>query len=366
MRPELAEIVKRFRFEGDYLGANPYGTGHINDTFVAHFANLGNTSRRYILQRINHTIFEKPEELMENIEAVTRHLRRKITAAGGDPERETLNLIPTADGGSFHRTEDGNYWRAYNFIEHAQTYEVAENPVHVRNAAKAFGRFQSLLSDFPSGQLNETIPDFHNTRKRFEALVDAVERDVRNRARSVQAEIEFAVRRADDAPVLLDLLEKGELPERVTHNDTKFNNVMIDDESGEGICVIDLDTVMPGLTLYDFGDSVRSAANTAAEDEQDLNKVRFDLGVFEHLAHGYLDAARGFLTPREADYLPFSARIMTLECGVRFLADYLDGDVYFKTHRDSHNLDRCRTQFKMVADMEGSFDQMRRIVELYR
>ncbi|HID87303.1 MAG TPA: aminoglycoside phosphotransferase family protein [Anaerolineae bacterium] len=330
--PDFAEIIQHFEFEGDFLGASPYGFGHINDTYAAYFRKAKGAVHRYILQRINTEVFKKPEELMENIERVTTHLRKKIIAAGGDPERETLNLIPTVEGKTFHRTPDGDYWRAYVFIEGARTYEIVENLDHVYNASRAFGKFQKLLSDFPAEQLHETIPNFHHTRKRFEAFVEAVERDVKNRARFVRAEIEFVEKRAEDTSVLIDLLEQGKLPERVTHNDTKFNNVMIDDQTGEGVCVIDLDTVMPGLTLYDFGDSVRSGANPAAEDERDLSKVCMDLEIFDRLVHGYLDVARDFLTPAEIDLLPFSAKLMTFECGMRFLTDHLNGDVYFKIH----------------------------------
>jgi hypothetical protein len=366
MKPDFPAIVKHFKFEGDFLDAHPYGFGHINDTYACYFRRADGVVHRYILQRINHNVFKHPEKLMRNIERVTTHLRKKIIAAGGDPQRETLNLIPTVDAKTFYRTHDGNYWRAYIFIEGALTYEVVESLDHVYNAAKAFGRFQKLLSDFPAGQLYETIPNFHHTRKRFEAFVEAVERDVENRAESVGDEIEFVEKRAEDVSVLVSLLEQGKLPELVTHNDTKFNNVMIDDETGEGVCVIDLDTVMPGLSLYDFGDSVRSGANPAAEDERDLSKVCFDLEIFDRFAHGYLDAARDFLTSTELDCLSFSAKLMTFECGMRFLTDHLNGDVYFKIHRVNHNLDRCRTQFKMVRDMEKKFDQMVRIVENYR
>ena len=366
MKPDFVETIKHFRFEGDFIEVNLCKLGHINDTYIARFQKAGGAVHRYILQRINHNVFKSPEELMQNIEKVTTHLRRKIIAAGGNPERETLNLIPTVGEETFYRTPDGNYWRAYFFIEGAQTYEVVENLDHVYNASKAFGKFQRLLSDLPAGQLYETIPNFHHTRKRFEAFVEAVERDVKNRAHFVRAEIEFVEKRAEDTSVLVDLLERGELPERVTHNDTKFNNVMIDDETGEGVCVVDLDTVMPGLSLYDFGDSVRSGANPAAEDERDLSKVCIDLEIFDRFAHGYLDAARDFLTPTEVDYMPFSAKLMTFECGMRFLADHLNGDVYFRIHRESHNLDRCRTQFKMVRDMEEKSDQMVRIVGKYR
>jgi Ser/Thr protein kinase RdoA (MazF antagonist) len=366
MKPDFRAIVAQFTFEGEFLEAQRCGIGHINGTYAARFRKTDGTVHRYILQRINHEVFKRPEELMHNIEKVTVHLRKKIIAAGGDPERETLNLVPTVDGRAFYKTAEGDYWRAYIFIEGAQTYQVVAHLDHFYNAGKAFGKFQQLVSDFPAEQLYETIPDFHHTPKRFDAFVRSVESDARNRAQAARAEIEFVQQRAEEMPVLVDLLSRGELPRRITHNDTKFNNVMIDDETGEGICVVDLDTVMPGLPLYDFGDAIRSGANPAAEDEPDLAKVCMDLDLYESFARGYLETARDFLTPTEIAYLPFSARLMTLECGMRFLADYLDGDVYFGIHRPGHNLDRCRAQFKMVQDMEEKFEQMVRIVERYR
>ncbi len=362
MEPDFAALVKQFKFEGAFLEANPCGFGHINDTYAVRFRKANGAVHRYILQRINHNVFKNPEALMQNIERVTSHLKKRIIAAGGDPERETLNLIPTAEGKAFYRAPDGDYWRAYTFIEGAQTYRAVERLDHVYSVAKAFGNFQKLLSDLPAGELHETIPNFHHTGKRFETLVEAVERDVKNRARFVRPEIEFVEERAGETSVLVDLLEQGRLPERVTHNDTKFNNVMIDNETGEGICVIDLDTVMPGLSLYDFGDAVRSAANPAAEDEQDLSIVRIDLEILDRFAHGYLDIARDFLTSVELDHLLFAAKLMTLECGMRFLTDYLEGDVYYKVWREAHNLDRCRVHFKLVEDMEVKVDQMVRIV----
>jgi hypothetical protein len=365
MSPDFAEITRHFQFEGAFVQADPIAFGHINDTYAVHFRKDCGLAHRYILQRINHNVFRQPEKLMHNVQGVTAHLRQKIIAAGGNPERETLNLIPTVEENPFFRTPDGHYWRAYTYIENAQTYEVASLQ-HVYQAARAFGRFQSYVSDYPLDRLYETIPDFHHTRKRFDALVKAVDCDVVNRATSVRAEIEFAEKRSGCTSVLIDLMEQDLLPERVTHNDTKFNNVLMDNSTGEGICVIDLDTVMPGSSLYDFGDSVRSAANLAAEDEQDLSKVTFDLEVFDRLAHGYLDSAREFLTPLEIDYLPFSAMLITFECGMRFLADYLSGDTYFRIHRPGHNLDRCRTQFKLVQDIEHTLDQMLKIVDTYR
>jgi Ser/Thr protein kinase RdoA (MazF antagonist) len=366
MKPDFPTIVKHFCFDGDLLKAEPILSGHINDSYAVWFRRADGENHRYLLQRINHNVFQSPEKVMENIEGITTHLRKKIVAAGGDPERETINLVPTMDGGSLHQTGGGEYWRAETFIEGAQTYDDVEDLEHVYNVAKAFGQFQRLVSDFPAERLHHTIPDFHHTPKRFAAFVKAVERDVENRARSVREEIEFVERRAEETSTLIALLQQGQLPQRVTHNDTKFNNVMIDDETGKGICVIDLDTVMPGLSLYDFGDAVRSGANSASEDECDLSQVTIDLDIFDRFVAGYVDAAREFLTPLEIDYLPFSAKLMTFECGMRFLTDHLNGDVYFRIYRQNHNLDRCRTQFKMVQDIEARFEAMVRIVENHR
>lgn len=365
MKTDFKIIVDQFNFEGKFSAAEPYGVGHINDTYLAVFA-INGSSQRYILQRINHYVFQDPPGLMSNIEAVTSHLRQKISSTGGDPERETLTLIPTIDGNLFIHTDQGEYWRAYQFINNARTYEAIENLDHVYHAAAAFGNFQKLLSDYPSKNLIETIPDFHNTKKRFEAFSESVEKDVVNRGLCSMDEIEFVMQRVNDTSLLVEKLENGELPERITHNDTKFNNVLIDNVTGTGVCVIDLDTVMPGLSLYDFGDAIRTLANPAAEDERDLSRVNFDLQIFDLYTHGYLDAVGNELTAQEKDHLAFSAILMTLECGMRFLTDHLQGDKYFKIHREDHNLDRCRTQFKLVADMETHFDEMQKIVEKYR
>jgi hypothetical protein len=302
---------------------------------------------------------------MDNIARVTGHLRKKILAAGGDPDRETLNLVPTKDGEAFLHTDDGDYWRTYIFVEGARTYDIVENINHVYNAANTFGRFQSMVSDLPDPRLYETIPHFGDSAKRFRDFTEAIGADTVNRAASAKPEIEFALPRGNTTSVVMDLLAEGKIPERIAHYDTKFNNVMIDNNTGEGICVIDLDTVMPGTVLYDFGDSVRLGINPAAEDETDLSKVRADMDMFERLTHGYLDAARGFLTPVEIGHLVFAARLITFTIGIRFLADYLAGDVYFKTHRPDHNLIRCRTQFAMVKDMEDKQERMDAIVEKY-
>ncbi|RPI55500.1 MAG: aminoglycoside phosphotransferase family protein, partial [Chloroflexi bacterium] len=341
MTHDLGEILRNFKVVGELVDASPYGFGHINDTYAAWLQRADGTRHRILLQRVNDRVFHNPHKLMENIARVTAHLRSRILECGGDPLRETLTLIPTVDDRVFFQDAEGSTWRAYVFIEGARTYEAVASLDQVYHGARAFGRFQNLLSDLPAAELHKTIPDFHNTPKRFDAFMRAVEQDVCNRAAGVRSEIGFILQRAAEAPVLLDLSAGGALPLRVTHNDTKFNNVMIDDRTGEGVCVIDLDTVMPGLALYDVGDCARSATNTVAEDEPDPSRVRFDLAVFEHLVAGYLDAARDFLTQQEIDHIPFAARLMTLECGMRFLADYLAGDVYFKIHRPAHNLDRC-------------------------
>ena len=365
MMPDFESIIRNFSFEGEFIEGFPYGSGHINDTYVVYFRKTDGLTRRYILQRINNRVFRDSDRLMENIEGVTAHLRRKILSAGGDPCRETLNIIRTIDDKSFYKSPEGDSWRVYAFIENARTYDVVEKPEHLYNGGKAFGTFQKLLSDFPADLLHETIPDFHNTKKRYDAFIQAVETDSANRAVFVKDEIDFIIKRANDTEVLVNMLKNGGLPLRVTHNDTKFNNVMIDNKTGEGICVIDLDTVMPGLPLYDFGDSIRSGTNSALEDERDLSRVCMEIGLFESFTSGFLNSACEFLTPLELEYMPFAAKLMTLECGIRFLTDYLSGDVYFKVHREGHNLDRARTQFRMVSDMEDKMGQMIKIIKKY-
>jgi Ser/Thr protein kinase RdoA (MazF antagonist) len=359
---DLQAIGRQFAIEGSFVSGGPYGNGHINDTYAVLYR-LGSGTRRFIFQRINHKVFKDPAGLMANIIAVTGHLRDKILAAGGDPLRETLTLIPTLDGESFHRTDAGDYWRVYVFIEGARTYETVERLEHVQSAGRAFGTFQGLLSDFPAGSLTETIPDFHHTRKRFDAFRRAVAEDVQGRAKAARPEIEFVLRREPLTSRLVDLLSAGRLQQRITHNDTKFNNIMIDDRTGKGVCVIDLDTVMPGLSLYDFGDSIRSMTNTGAEDETDLSKVGFSLEVFELYTRGYLQAAGSWLAPEEINLLPFAAELMTLESVMRFLTDYLQGDIYYKTRRTDHNLDRARTQVKLVQEMEQAEKTMAAAVE---
>jgi hypothetical protein len=357
MNPDLRAVTGQFQIPGIFLSATPYGSGHINDTYAAVF-DRGGARTRYIVQRINHHVFQNPPALMENIRRVTAHLAQK-SAGQSHADRRVLTLVPTRDGNDFHRDTAGNFWRVYHFIENARTFDAVETPRQAFEAAKAFGHFQQMLADLPAPRLHETIADFHHTPKRFAALERAIAEDVVNRAKLARPEIEFALRRR----ALCDVLLGAQLPERITHNDTKFNNVLLDNATGRGICVIDLDTVMPGLALYDFGDLVRTATSPAREDERDLTKVAVQWPMFEALARGYLEAAADFLTPAEKRLLAFCGTLITFETGLRFLTDFLRGDTYFKVHRENHNLDRCRTQFKLVESLEQQQERMNQLVE---
>ena len=359
------EAIAHFQYEGVLASEGPYGSGHINDTFLLTFDVEGEGKRNVILQRMNNEVFSDPVGLMENIVGVTSYLRKKIIDDGGDPDRETLNVIPTVDGKDYYVDGAGDYWRSYKFITDATSYDKVEKPEHFYQSAVAFGHFQCMLADYPAATLHETIKNFHNTVDRFHNFLKAVEEDVVGRAKDVQAEIEFVKAREADCHIICDALANGEIPLRVTHNDTKLNNVMIDNKTGKGLCVIDLDTVMPGSALYDYGDSIRFGASTAAEDEQNLDLVSCDMNLFEIYTKGYTEGCAGSLTEKEIRLMPMGAKLMTLECGMRFLADHLQNDIYFKIHRENHNLDRARTQFKLVADMEAKWDQMNAIVEKY-
>ena len=350
------DILKQFAIEDSI---SRYGNGHINETYLVE------SKHRYILQKINTSIFKNPDHVMENIAAVTAHLKEKILAEGGDPFRETLNLVPTVDGASYYTTPEGEAYRLYYFIEDAVSLDKAETPEIFGESAHAFGRFQKMLADFPAEKLHEVIPHFHDTGDRLRQFREALQADAKGRAASVQTEIDFVLSHGDCVTRVTDAMAEGSVPLRVTHNDTKLNNVMLDAKTYKGVCVIDLDTVMPGSMLYDFGDSLRFGASTAAEDETDLDKVRFDLDYFEAYTKAFLEEVGDTMTPKERELLPFSALLMTLECGMRFLADYLNGDTYFRIHREHHNLDRCRTQFKLVADMESKMEQMKAIVAKY-
>lgn len=362
---KIMEVIGRFDFPGTLQECVPYGSGHINDTYRLTFR-TGSGPKRFILQKMNRSIFVKPEELMENVSRVTAWLKQKIRERGGDTERETLNLVYDREGLPYYKAEDGEYWRAYLFIENATSFDQVECDGDFYQSAVAFGHFQRLLADYPAETLHETIQDFHNTVKRFARLKEAVEKDVCGRAKKVGEEIRFVMERETLAHTLCDLQREGKLPLRVTHNDTKLNNIMIDDRTGRAICVIDLDTVMPGLSVNDFGDSIRFGASTGAEDERDLSKISCDLHLYEIYVKGFVEGCGGALTETELDMLPMGAILMTFECGIRFLTDYLEGDHYFKVHREGHNLDRCRTQFKLVKDMEEKLPQMKAIVEKYK
>jgi len=336
----------------------PFGNGHINSTFL-----VTDSSKQYILQRINTTVFTRPHEVMANIKGVTDHIRKKADLEGKDVKRATLDfkLFPT--GNNYYDDSDGNCWRIYEFIDRTVAFDKVESAQDFYNCAYGFGIFQQQLADYPAETLHETIINFHNTPVRYENLMKAIAKNASGRADEVSAEIEFARKREDFCKILENARANGELPLRVTHNDTKLNNILFDEKTLEPVCVIDLDTVMPGYSVNDFGDSIRFGANTAVEDETDLSKVSLDLDLFRKYAEGFLKGCNGSLTQTELDLLPIGAIMMTLECGMRFLTDHIDGDVYFKIHRENHNLDRCRCQFALVADMERKLPQMNAIIK---
>ena len=347
------EIASRFQVKGSVVSCERYGSGHINETYLVQT----DAGEKYILQKINSEIFRDVPALMRNIAAVTGWIAKK------DPDsRHTMHLVPAADGENVIRDAEGGWWRMYDFVRDSLCLQAAQTEEDFYLSAVAFGDFQRQLADFPAETLSETIARFHDTRDRYRQLHEAMEKDSCGRLASVRAEVDFALARETEAGAMMALLEKGELPLRVTHNDTKLNNVLFDAETRRPICVIDLDTVMPGLAAFDYGDSIRFGASTAAEDETDLSRVEMSLKLFEAYTRGFMEACGANLTGTERRTLPMGAKLMTLECGVRFLTDYLSGDVYFRIHRPEHNLDRCRTQFKLVADMEKKWDEMARIV----
>ena len=359
MKPVTQELLRQaaeaFAFDRPAGEAERFGAGHINDTFAVWAADR---SKRWILQRINTDTFTDPAGLMENVTGVTAYLRRQIIERGGDPDRETLNVIPTLDGKPYYTDTEGGAWRAYIFVEGTVCLQKVENERDFYTAAETFGNFQNQLAGYPAATLHETIARFHDTPNRYANFEKALAADVMGRAKDVGPEIAFIRAREADCRVLVDQLAAGVLPLRVTHNDTKLNNVLIDQATGKGICVIDLDTVMPGLSAYDFGDSIRFGANDCAEDESDQSKVHFSLHLYKVFAEGYLAAAGSAMTEAERRSLPWGAKLMTLECGIRFLTDYLEGDHYFKISRPAQNLDRARTQFTLVEGMEREFDAM--------
>ena len=360
----LAEVLAAYDFPKTLLGAARYGQGHINDTFCVVCQPQEGDCIRYILQGLSLAAFPHPDELMENFIGITSYLREKIIANGGDPLRETLSLVKTRDGKDYYTDSNGKVWRLTPFIENTDCFQSA-TPELFEASARSFGRFQYMLQGYPAETLHEAIDNFHNTEDRYAKFEAALAADKHNRAESVKDEIEFVQARKADCSVALRALRDGKLPLRVTHNDTKLNNILIDRDTHEGICVIDLDTTMPGLSINDFGDSIRFGANHSKEDEKDLSKVNFDIDLYEAYVRGFLKGAQGSLTKEELKYMPWGARLMTLECGIRFLTDYLDGDHYFRIHYPEQNLDRCRTQFKLVRDMEEQFEAMASVIAKY-
>lgn len=356
----LDQAAHAFKTDGEPDAVAPYGSGHINDTHL--LTVKGKPRPRYILQRINSKVFRNPRLLMDNIVNVTKYLRGIILSQGGDPKRETLNVIPTKNGDSIFQDQDGGLWRAYLFVEDTVAFDLPETPDLFYNSGLAFGVFGSQLRDYPAGTLYETIPNFHNTPNRYAQLDAALQRDPHGRAKAVRQEVDFVMERRELASELYQMQSLGRLHLRVTHNDTKLNNVLMDKVTGRGICVIDLDTVMPGLYAYDFGDSIRFGANTAKEDETDLSQCSLSLEMYRAYVEGYLEGMKGALTEEELESLPLGAKTMTLECGVRFLTDYILGDHYFKIQRETHNLDRARNQFQLVRDMEVKKREMEAIL----
>ena len=351
----MEDILRQFRLEGRPLSCERYGEGHINRTYLA----VTDAGRRYILQRLSRAAFHDIPALMRNVAAVTAYLAER-----NDDPRASLHLVPTADGGLWHRDAEGEYWRVYDFIEDSICLQTPETDEDFYQSAVAFGGFQRMLHDFPAETLRETIPNFHNTPDRYRLFHEALRADRMDRAALVRREIEFVLSREEEAGSLQAMRESGELPLRVTHNDTKLNNVMLDKKTRRALCVIDLDTVMPGLVAYDFGDSIRFGASTAREDERDLDRVWLDLKLYRRFAEGFVPACGG-LTEGEIETLPLGAKLMTLECGLRFLTDYLDGDHYFSIARPEHNLDRARTQFKLVADTERRWEEVQAIARRF-
>lgn len=348
---EFDKVREQYGFPGIFLGDSRASGGHINDTIIVRYRE-GEQERRYILQRINRHVFRNPEQVMDNIARVTGYLQGRIREHGGDPARETLTLIPAPDGRNIVRDAAGEYWRAYAFIEDATAYETAQNDAMFYESALAFGRFQAWLTDFPAGTLHETIPDFHNTAKRFRDYMESIARNKAGRLDGVCDEVEWLLEHEHYAHAFEGIVENGEVPLRVTHNDAKLSNIMMDDATGKGLAVIDLDTVMPGLSMMDFGDGIRSGACTAGEDEPDITRVHFDRKRYDLYLKGFLAGCDGCLTSREEALMPMGAKVITYEQALRFLADYLDGDVYYHVERERQNLDRARTQIRLLAEME--------------
>jgi hypothetical protein len=360
---QLQEISKQFQIYGEILHAETCKIGHINETYSATY-DQGGMRVRYIHQKINKNVFKNPPAVMRNLARVSAHLRQRLEEQRlPHITRRCLTVVPTRKGDSFYVDTAGEFWRTFVFIEGVTTLEAVQSPAQAYQAGSAFGEFQNLLVDLPGERLHETIPIFHNTRQRFKALQAVIQKDHINRAQLAGPEIEFALKHEKIVDVILNAMAKGRIPERITHNDTKFNNVMLDVVTGEAMCVVDLDTVMPGCALYDFGDMVRTTTSPTLEDEQDLSKIKMHMPIFEQLAEGYLATAGKFLSKAERSLMAFSGKLITFEIGIRFLTDFLSGDTYFRIHRPGHNLDRCRTQFRLVESIEQQEEAMQKLVD---
>ncbi|MDG1892501.1 MAG: aminoglycoside phosphotransferase family protein [Verrucomicrobiota bacterium] len=360
---QLRDISTRFHIYGEILHAEACKIGHINETYTATYGQGGNEVR-YIHQKINGNVFKKPVQVMENVNRVTQHIRKKLVDMGEDHvTRRVLIIIPARDGKCYYRDPEGHYWRTFVFIENIRTYESVGSSNQAFQAGKAFGKFVHFLADMKNPRLHETIPSFHNVRQRFETFLEALDQDRFNRASPISKEIDFFKRKEGIVRKLEKAIQSGGIPERITHNDTKFNNVLLDIETGKEQCVVDLDTVMPGNILYDFGDMVRTTTSPTMEDELDLSKVRVRMPLFKSLAKGYLEATREMLTKKEKQMIAFSGKLMTFTIGLRFLTDYLSGDTYFRVHRPEHNLDRTRTQIKLVQSIEHQEEKMQAFVD---
>ena len=361
LQQKLKKLIHKFHIYGDFMVGVPFGNGHVNDTYLLTF-DQGGVRLNYVLQRINGDVFKEPVKVMEKIDRVTNHLLTKIRKSHSETQKRTIRLLRTKDDLPYAFDDNGNCWRAYIFIERARAYNVLESPEQAFGIARAFGEFQQQLIDLPGERLHDTIPDFHNTPKRIEQLEEAIKNDTANRVKDAQREIDFILSRKEAAGELIRLNKSGDIPERITHNDTKCNNILIDDLSGDGICVIDLDTVMPGLSLYDFGDMVRACTSPAEEDETDLDKVFMRFDMYEALFSGFCETAGAFMTAAERENLANAGKIITLEIGTRFLTDYLSGDKYFKIKRSNHNLERCRAQLKLVSSIEEQMNDMMKLL----